>query len=170
MIGVRLLPSRVSRVVSSAVISSIALAMVALVGCGGAAAEAGAPAAKSPEAVGTREPGSIDEAQAQIAAAQAQLGGGAGMGSSESTSSVPGATPSPSPAAPRSPSTSPAPPAADAARSITENRCGSPCRALASMRRAVAALCRMTGNEDTRCSDAKRTLVESEGRVAPCSC
>lgn len=166
MIGVRLLPSRV---VSLAVVSSIALAMVALLGCGGAAAEAGAPSAKSPEAVGTSEPGSIDEAQAQIAAAQAQLGGGAGAGSSYSTS-VPGATPSPSPAAPRSPSTSPAPPAADTARPITEDRCGSPCRALASMRRAVTALCRMTGNEDARCSDAKRTLVDSEGRVAPCSC
>lgn len=168
MIGVRLLPSRVA---SSAGVASIALTIalvfVTLSGCGGAAGEAGAPAAKSPESAGTSEPGSVEEAQAQIARAQAQLGGGGAAGSSASTS-VPGATPSS--AAPRSPSTSPAPPAADAARPIAEDRCGSPCRALASMRRAVTALCRMTGSEDARCSDAKRTLVDSEGRVAPCSC
>jgi hypothetical protein len=45
-----------------------------------------------------------------------------------------------------------------------------PCRALTSMRSAVTALCRMTGNEDARCVDAKRTLADSEGRISPCSC
>jgi hypothetical protein len=38
------------------------------------------------------------------------------------------------------------------------------------MRRAVAALCRMTGEEDARCEDAKKTLNESESRVARCHC
>jgi hypothetical protein len=167
MIGVRSFPSRV---VTSAVVSLIATAAIAIAGCGGAAGEVGAPSAKSPEAASVNEPGSIDEAQAQIAAAQAQLGVGGGGGGSGRFAPAPGASPAPAPAAPRSPATTPSPPAADTSRLSVEDHCGSPCRALASMRRAVSALCRMTGNEDTRCTDAKRTLVDSEGRVAPCSC
>jgi hypothetical protein len=38
------------------------------------------------------------------------------------------------------------------------------------MRRAVAALCRMAGEADARCEDAKHTLSESEQRVAACGC
>lgn len=162
MIGVR---SFHSRVVSSAIVSALVTAVVAVAGCGGAAGEAGAPAAKSPDAVRTSEPGSIEEAQAEIAAAQAQLGG---SGGSSRFAPAPGAAPAAGASKP--PATAPAPPSADTARPSAEDRCGSPCRALASMRRAVTALCRMTGNEDARCTDAKRTLVDSEGRVAPCSC
>lgn len=48
--------------------------------------------------------------------------------------------------------------------------CGGPCRALASMKRAVDALCRMTGDADTRCVDARRTLADNTSRVASCKC
>jgi hypothetical protein len=150
MIGVR--PFVKSRTLSSALVAGLVTGAVALTACGGAAPEAASPstpAAKSPDESRstTAEPGSIEEAQTQIATARAQLGGDGG------------------------PSRPAAPPAADsAARPGAQDRCGGPCRALSSMRRAVTALCRMTGNDDARCADAKRTLIESEGRVAPCSC
>jgi hypothetical protein len=152
MIGVR--PFVQSRTLSSALVSLLVTGSVALTACGGAAPEAASPststpAAKSPDESRstTAEPGSIEDAQTQIATARAQLGGDGGPGR-------PGA-----------------PPAADSAtRPGTQDRCGAPCRALSSMRRAVTALCRMTGSDDARCADAKRTLLESEGRVAPCSC
>ncbi len=182
MIVLRSSPSRIgSSAVAVLVVSAVSVALAALPGCGGAAPEAAAPSAKSPESARTAspEPGSIEEAQAQIASARAQLGGDTG-----GFAVAPGAAPAPAPMSPMSPSstplrsTSPAPPpAADSsAASGTSgaggggDRCASPCRALASMRRAVNALCRMTGNDDTRCTDAKRTLTDSEGRIAPCSC
>jgi hypothetical protein len=34
----------------------------------------------------------------------------------------------------------------------------------------VTALCRMTGPEDARCVDARRTLADSQARIAQCSC
>ena len=45
-----------------------------------------------------------------------------------------------------------------------------PCRALTSMRRAVGALCAMTGDADSRCAEARRTLEESIVRLRGCSC
>ena len=142
---------------------------VVVAGCGGAAPEAATPSAKSPEGARstTNEPDSIEEAEAQIAFARTQLGGDSGQ-----SRFAPPPAPAPmSPGSTPSASTTPAPPAAESsAASGGADRCASPCRALASMRRAVTALCRMTGNDDTRCTDAKRTLIDSEGRVAPCSC
>jgi hypothetical protein len=178
-------PSFPRRIGSSAaavlLISGMSVALVALPGCGGAAPEAAAPGAKSPESArsASPEPGSIEEAQAQIASARAQLGGDTGP---SRFAPAPGAAPSPmspvSPSLTPPRSTSPAaPPAADSSTASGtsgagggDDRCASPCRALASMRRAVDALCRMAGNDDARCTDAKRTLIDSEGRVAPCSC
>ena len=182
MIVVRSFPCRTgSSAVAVLLIAGISVALVALPGCGGAAPEAAAPGAKSPENARSAgpEPGSIEEAQAQIASARAQLGGDTG-----GFAPAPGAAPAPGPMSPVSPSstpprsTSPAPPpAADSSKASGTSdtggggdRCASPCRALASMRRAVTALCRMTGNDDMRCTDAKRTLIDSEGRIAPCSC
>jgi hypothetical protein len=38
------------------------------------------------------------------------------------------------------------------------------------MRRAVDALCAMTGDTDHRCVDARRILTESTTRLATCKC
>jgi hypothetical protein len=38
------------------------------------------------------------------------------------------------------------------------------------MKTAVEAICRMAGVQDTRCTDAQRTLKESQARVASCGC
>ena len=159
MIGVRSFVH--SRRLSSALVTTVVSgAVAALTACGGApeAVSPSAPAAKSPDESRstTGEPGSIEEAQTQIATARAQLGGDGSPGRIAPQSAPPPASDSAT-----RPSTPPSAP---------PDRCGSPCRALGSMRRAVTALCRMTGNEDARCTDAKRTLRESEGRVAPCSC
>ena len=160
--------------------------LFALGACGGAA-ESGMPNAKSPEKdmTTTAEPTSIEEAQQRIAAAKAELAGGPGTGAGSSFAPPPPAADAARPAEPASPSTSPVMPQATSPRKApsaekpsvlessptrTEDRCGGPCRALASMRRAVTALCRMTGNDDARCVEAKHTLADSEGRISPCSC
>ncbi len=49
-------------------------------------------------------------------------------------------------------------------------RCASACRAIASMRRAGAAVCRLAGDDSDRCTKAKETLTDSEKRVAACAC
>lgn len=48
--------------------------------------------------------------------------------------------------------------------------CEQLCRAYASMRRAQAALCVLTGEDDPRCQHAKQTVEENAKRVAKCSC
>lgn len=48
--------------------------------------------------------------------------------------------------------------------------CELACRALASMKRAADAVCRLAGETDPRCTDARRRVSESETRVAACSC
>ena len=134
------------------------------------AACGGAPDAKAPESM-VSEPSTVEEAQAQIARARSELGG----------------DPSPRVSADAAPATPPPPPPAPAPQAsrqtedqkktmesapsgAAEGQCSSPCRALASMRRAVTALCRMTGDEDARCRDARKTLQSSEARVTPCAC
>ncbi len=123
------------------------------------------------------EPATVEEAQEQISRARDQL-----VLASAATpiqdqpgafARAPGTTarPSSEPAPPAAePTSRPAPPRKGGTPKADENRCSSPCRALASMRRAVTVLCRMTGDGDNRCLDAKRTLAESEGRISPCSC
>ncbi len=51
-----------------------------------------------------------------------------------------------------------------------ENECTRLCRALASMQRAQVALCRMAGDEDPRCAEAKKVVEDSAQRVAHCGC
>ncbi len=145
-------------------LGAMAMAM-ALAACGG-----GSPDAKSPARAVHEEPeaeaSSVEEAQQQIAAARAELARAPMAFKAEATHPSTGST-----TVPTSPGSSPAP-SADARKAGAggDDRCASPCRALASMRRAVGALCRMTGADDARCLDAKRTLSESEGRAASCSC
>lgn len=170
--------------------------IVVLLASGGlvvSAAACGGAEAKAPDVMKTaeppeREPASIEEAQQRIASAKAELAGGRPRAAGDSYARQPGTdadspTPAePAPAPPQSttpaesplqqrPSTSTSSESAPAkATRNVDGRCGSPCRALTSMRRAVTALCRMTGAEDARCLDAKHTLADSESRVAPCSC
>ena len=161
-----------------------ATVFVAVAACGGAAPEAAAPsqapAAKAPDST-PGDPSTVEQAQEQIAAAKAELAAAASSASASSadkslrfTPEPPSATGTDAPpaagasrpsAAPKKATT---PPPAEAPTGTSS--CGSPCRAITSMRRAVTALCRMTGADDTRCVDAKRTLSESQSRIAPCSC
>jgi hypothetical protein len=161
---------------------SVLLAAAALGGCGGGAMgeEAKAPEAQPSVEVPPREPGTIEEAEKAIARAKAELEDtrSAELGTSTSSpaadsSTSPPPAPEPMPA-PRSFEPSQAKPSAreDGPKTAlgAEDRCASPCRAIASMRRAVTALCRMTGADDARCGDAKRTLTDSEKRVEACTC
>ncbi len=50
------------------------------------------------------------------------------------------------------------------------SECQQLCRAFASMRRAQAALCALTGDDDPRCALAKQTVAENAKRVAKCGC
>lgn len=177
MIGVR------SRSGSNLLVGLAAASLFALAACGGAAPGAAAPAstaqeAKAPDAF-SDEPSTVEQAQDRISAAKAQI---ASAGESANTADKssryapepPSATgtSSPSAAGAARPSATPkkssVPAPAEAPTATTS--CGSPCRAIASMRRAVTALCRMTGADDARCVDAKRTLTDSQTRIAPCSC
>jgi hypothetical protein len=135
---------------------------VVLAACGGAG-EAKAPAkASEPEAV-TREPNSIEEAQQQIERARADLSPAADKKLEYDHDSMsPGSTTTVKPTTP--------PREEASGRSAPADSCSHSCRALSSMRRAVSALCRMTGEEDARCSEAKKTLEQSESRVAACHC
>lgn len=169
-------------------LGSIAGAVLTITACGGADY-----APKAPDSHADRaevDPVTVEEAQARIERARLSLSGNGGLsvpatGAAPTTPSTSPSTPSagadanvrqaPAKAAepPRSSSKKPAP---DSGAQPTEtpheveDRCTSPCRALVSMRRAVTALCRMTGDTDARCVDAKKTLTDSEGRVSPCSC
>jgi hypothetical protein len=136
--------------IGRACIAALGVTLGGAWGC--AANEAGAPAAAAPTAMKleSREPASIEEAQAQLERARAQLAGGGAGATTEST------------AGPTAPS---AAPGRDA-----EGRCGNACGAVTSMRHAVDAICRMAGDTDARCTDARRTLKDSETKVAGCGC
>jgi cytoskeletal protein RodZ len=51
-----------------------------------------------------------------------------------------------------------------------ESRCGSACRAFASLGRAAGAVCRLAGESTERCTRAKHVVAESEQRVSVCGC
>lgn len=133
-------------------------ALLALAACGGAEANA-PPKAASPLAPAKEEsePRTVEEAEAQIARLSAELG-----------------PKSPDrPSAPAESSAPPPPPGGDAKKSedhLFVEACASPCRALTSMRRAVDALCRMTGEGDGRCVEARKTLADAVTRTASCKC
>ncbi len=77
------------------------------------------------------------------------------------------ATP-PQPAAPQShPSHDPG---TDPSGAQPETPCARACRAFASMERAVAAVCRLAGEADAKCTSAKKVLDENMVRVKACAC
>jgi hypothetical protein len=125
-------------------------------GCAANPAVAPAPAAPAVKEE-SREPTTIEEAQAQLERARAQLPGPPSFGSTTATT---GASAESAPAGGATPTTESPPP----------SRCGNACGAMSSMRRAVDAICRMAGETDARCTDARRTLKDSETKVAGCGC
>jgi hypothetical protein len=157
-----------------ACVASCTALLAGIAACGGAEiAPKSAPAA-SPAKVSKdqpAEPTTIEEAQDQIARARASLESPSASARDEAKKterSEPqkGASPSSS----RSPQGGGASSSREEKPSTEADTCGNPCRALASMKRAVESLCRMTGDGDNRCVDAKRTLSESTTRVASCKC
>lgn len=48
--------------------------------------------------------------------------------------------------------------------------CSTACRAMDSLRRAAAAICRLTSEADPRCIDARATVTHQSRRVASCGC
>lgn len=132
--------------------------------CGGGATPSGA---KEPGSYDQdREPGSIDEAKQRFDNARAQL---------EST-------PPSHVEAGQAPvdrhGTQPVSPTgaggagggSEPPQHVQETECTRLCRAFASMQRAQVALCRMAGDEDPRCAEAKKVVEDSAQRVAHCGC
>ena len=129
-----------------------------LAACGGADyAPAKSGTAPPREEAPPPEPKTVEEAQKQIAQAADELNGRYALKASESKT-PPAAEPSPSGGSSQYNNDS------------MSNQCASPCRALASMKRAVEALCRMTGESDTKCVDARKTLADNVDKTASCKC
>jgi hypothetical protein len=159
-------------------VCAAAFALLGVVSCA-----ATAPGAMPRQAPVGPEPRSVEEAQADIDRWSAQLG--IAPPAAYPTATAPsgpagGATAGPAdrPAAPSAPPATQAQPTAmseaqsstTTAASEPSSECVMPCRAIASMRRSVAALCRLAGEDDPRCVNARKTLDEGERRVARCGC
>jgi hypothetical protein len=143
------------------VIRSRAAALVLAACATGCAAEkAGAPA---PVVTAAPEPSTVEEAQAQLARAHEQLGGAPSDALHADTSGGPGTGGAADEATPRS---SEQPFAGDTRKSP----CAVVCNAIASMKRAVDAICRMAGEADPRCLEARKTLADDDAKVARCTC
>jgi hypothetical protein len=146
-----------------------------LSGASACAAGGGAGAAKF---AAEPEPSTVEEAQAQLSRAREQIEGPPASRVSvgapaTGAAGAGGATPAPAapPVAPASISaTSAADASMESAPSPRADACALPCHAIASMRRAVDAICRMAGAQDARCVEARKTLSDDEVRVAPCGC
>jgi len=132
--------------VGRACFAALGMCIAGASGC--AANGAAAPAAAEPAGMKleSHEPATIEEAQAQLEQARAQLPG----------ASLTPSTPATGASAESGPGELP--------------RCGNACGAMVSMRHAVDAICRMAGDGDARCTDARRTLKDSETKVAGCGC
>ncbi len=138
--------------------------------CGGAdvapkSAPSAAPPAETPR--DRAEPTTVEEAQDQIARARAELDSRTSARANDEAKKTERA-----PAKAPAPTTPPQGGASlrEESTSTDADSCGHPCRALASMTRAVESLCRMTGENDNRCVEAKRTLTDSRTRIASCNC
>jgi hypothetical protein len=126
----------------------MALWVAGVWGC--AASPAVSPVAPAPAVtLESREPTTIEEAQAQLEQARAQL---------------PGA-----PVDRSTPATTATPDSATGGAGAT-TACGNACGAMVSMHHAVDAICRIAGDADARCTDARRTMKDSETKVAGCGC
>jgi len=134
----------------------------AFVACGGVA-----PRAEAPD----EQPRTVEEAETRIDVAKRLI---------QATTTLPQTA---KPTEPTNPPSTPASPKGVGAEpgwgantdvapreSARGASCDTSCRAIVSMRRAVAVLCRLTGEDDPRCVDAKHTLSESERRVVACGC
>lgn len=130
----------------------LSFALLGLAACGGASDKVSPKAPADPAMTYDAEPRTVEEAQDRIARARAEL---------ETPPAQPGAASATPPAKQEE---------SRRAESGSASACSNPCRALQSMKRAVEALCRMAGDSDTRCTDARRTLDESTSRVASCRC
>jgi hypothetical protein len=138
---------------------AMVITLAAVAACGGAAKE-GPAASPAKNAVETeQEPTTIDEAQAQLERARAQLQASGAGPSSAATTATPSVAPPPTAAGGETAGAQP-----------PTNPCATACQAIASMRRAVDAICRMAGQDDARCTGAKKTLGDSETKVASCGC
>lgn len=51
-----------------------------------------------------------------------------------------------------------------------DTRCPEACKAMESLRRAAASVCRLAGDPHERCDRAKKIVKDSEARVAVCKC
>jgi hypothetical protein len=115
------------------------------------------PEAEPATAAAPPGPTTIEAAQADLERARTELEGvGAPLAPAGSTSTTDASA------------TGAAPPAPPAAKQ--EAPCAKACRAMSSMRRAVDAICRLAGESEQRCMDARATLKTSEARVAGCGC
>ena len=129
------------------------------VGCGAGGMPPAEPAspAPAPGMPGEIAPRSPEEAQQRIDHARSEID----RATSKSAPEHPSTDVAPNP---------PTKPPSDPLSAGAASPCSTPCRALGSMRRAVESLCELTGTSDARCVNAKRTLVESQTKVGPCSC
>jgi len=86
-------------------------------------------------------------------------------------SGQPGAAPAPAsrPAKPSDAAGADAP-KPKAEKKASENGCATACRAFESLGRAATAVCRLTAENDERCTRAKGIVGDAERRVASCGC
>lgn len=98
----------------------------------------------------TPEPRTIEEAQRQIDRAVADLNG------APAKDAKPGKTPASEPGG--------------GTKADDMGKPASPCNALASMRRAVEALCRLTGETNNKCVEARKTLATNATKTASFKC
>jgi hypothetical protein len=61
-------------------------------------------------------------------------------------------------------------PKAKPEKKSAESSCATACRAFASLGRAASAVCRLAGENDTRCTQAKSVVSDAEKRVTSCRC
>jgi hypothetical protein len=111
-------------------------------------------------------PSTIEEAEADLSRARMALEGPPAPSQPAPTQTSPqGGVVQPS---------TPPPPMAPESPARLESRetsaCETPCRAIASMRRAVTTICRLAGEEDARCTSAREVLKTNEKRVSTCGC
>ncbi len=51
-----------------------------------------------------------------------------------------------------------------------DSRCEAACTAFASLKRAAAGICRITGDDDERCTDAQKRVAHHQAKLASCAC
>lgn len=168
----------------------VTAASLSLIACSAAQRPAGAPAREAPLTT-------LEEAEAELSRAEARLpatvtapstGDGAAPGRhmlteekkpAEAPKDKASAAPPPPPVAPAG-AAAPSKAARDGDRDDRERAadegdvaptpCQTACRALASMRRAADAVCRIAGDTDARCDGARKRVDAATTRVAHCGC